>query len=98
MALLALSACNQENENLTRATSAHPEGRIVFDQYNCGRCHEGGEGGLGKRLVGNEALKDIGYVRSRIRDGKGAMPAYPQLSEEELADVSAFVRTLAGWE
>jgi mono/diheme cytochrome c family protein len=96
--LLTLSACASENEHLTRATALHPEGRAFFDQFNCDRCHEGGEGGMGRRMIENTNLRELAYIQDRVRNGKGPMPAYPQLTDEQLRDVALFVRALAGWE
>ena len=100
--LAALAACGGGNENLERATALHPAGREVFEQYNCIRCHENGDGGYGPRLIDNARLRDLEFIKSRVRNGEQAgtaqMPAYPGLSDEELADVANFVRALAGWE
>jgi mono/diheme cytochrome c family protein len=95
-------ACAPQNEALARATAAHPEGRQVFEQYNCIRCHEGGTGGYGKKMIENERLKDLAYIKERIVNGKnlGAaqMPAYPDIPKKDLEEVSRFVQALAGWE
>ena len=98
---VALSGCNRENENLARATAAHPQGRAVFERYNCIRCHENGEGGFGKRMIGNPKLRDLEYITDRILMGKTVgntqMPAFPAMPKAELIEVSKFVRALAGW-
>ena len=67
-------------------------GREVFGQ-NCASCHGGdGGGGTGPKLAGERAYTDAEVVVSQIREGGGGMPAFgDQLSEQELADVSAFV-------
>ncbi len=98
---LGFVACAPQNEALARATAAHPEGRQVFEQYNCIRCHEGGTGGYGKKMIDNERLKDLAYIKERIMNGKilGAaqMPAYPDMPKQDLEEVSKFVQALAGW-
>jgi mono/diheme cytochrome c family protein len=97
-----LSGCNREPENLARATGLHPQGRQVFERNNCIRCHNNGEGGFGKRMVGNLKLRDLDYIRNRVINGKSVgaaqMPPYPNLSKQDLDEVSKFVRALAGWE
>ncbi|NJK46408.1 MAG: cytochrome c [Pleurocapsa sp. SU_196_0] len=98
----AFIACAPQNEALARATAAHPEGRALFEQYNCIRCHEGGTGGYGKRMIDNPRLRDLEYVKNRIVNGKvvGAaqMPAYPDMPRADLEEVAKFVRALGGWE
>ena len=100
--VLGLTACNREPENLARATALHPQGRQVFERNNCIRCHNSGEGGFGKRMVGNVKLRDLEYIRNRVIKGKtvGAaqMPGYPNMDKKDLEEVSKFVRALAGWE
>jgi mono/diheme cytochrome c family protein len=98
----AFIACAPQNEALARATAAHPEGRALFEQYNCIRCHEGGTGGYGKRMIDNPRLRDLEYIKNRIVNGKvvgGAqMPAYPDMPRADLEEVARFVRALGGWE
>jgi mono/diheme cytochrome c family protein len=98
----AFIACAPQNEALARATAAHPEGRALFEQYNCIRCHEGGTGGYGKKMIDNPRLRDLEYIKSRIVNGKdlgGArMPAYSDMPKAELEEVALFVRALGGWE
>jgi mono/diheme cytochrome c family protein len=96
------AACAPQNEALAQATAAHPQGRAIFEQYNCIRCHDAGNGGYGKRMIGNPRLRDLEYIKNRILNGKvvgGAqMPAYPDMPKADLDEVSKFVRALAGWE
>ena len=98
---VSLTACAGENEHLVRATAAHPQGRQLFERYNCIRCHDGGEGGFGKRMIGNPNLRDLEFIKTRVLNGKVVgntrMPAFP-LPKDELEEVSKFVRALAGWE
>lgn len=67
-------------------------GREVFGQ-SCAACHGGeGQGGTGPKLAGEQAYTDAELVVRQIREGGGGMPAFAdQLSEQELADVSAYV-------
>ena len=99
---VALVACAPQNEAMARATAAHPLGRAVFETNNCIRCHDAGDGGYGKRMIGNPKLRDLAYIKNRIINGKtvgGAqMPGYPDLPKRDLEEVAQFVRALAGWE
>ena len=99
---LGLIACRPSNDALVRATALHPEGREVFERYNCIRCHNAGEGGYGATLIGDVRLRDLAFIKTRIREGKrvGAaeMPAFPNMPADELENVAKFVRALAGWE
>ncbi len=99
---LLFTACNRENENLVRATALHPIGREVFDRYNCVRCHNAGQGGYGKRLIGDANLRDTEFIKNRILHGKivgtARMPPFTTISKQELEDVAKFVRALAGFE
>jgi mono/diheme cytochrome c family protein len=99
---IGLVACKPANDNLIHATALHPEGREVFERYNCIRCHNAGEGGYGPRMIGDVNLRALEYIKLRIVNGKrigGAqMPGFPKMPKDELENVSEFVRALAGWE
>ncbi len=103
-AMLLLNSCDNSTQALSRATALHPEGRDVFEKNNCIRCHDNGNGGYGKRMVDNVSLKNLDYIKTRIRTGRiiGAaeMPAFNKttISDKELEEVAGFVRALAGWE
>jgi mono/diheme cytochrome c family protein len=103
-ATLLFVSCDNSTQALSRATALHPEGRDVFEKNNCIRCHENGNGGYGKRMVDNVNLKNLDYIKTRIRVGRimGAaeMPAFSKttISDKELEEVAGFVRALAGWE
>jgi mono/diheme cytochrome c family protein len=103
-ATLLLVSCDNSTQALSRATALHPEGRDVFEKNNCIRCHESGNGGYGKRMVDNVNLKNLDYIKTRIRVGRvmgsAQMPAFSKttISDKELDEVAGFVRALAGWE
>ncbi|HEX2084286.1 MAG TPA: cytochrome c [Solirubrobacteraceae bacterium] len=99
LAALALAACGGGDGG-----GGGPPGRQVVDQGdpaagrevfadNCAACHGGdGGGGTGPRLAGEDALTDADLVVRQIREGGGGMPDFAdRLSDQELADVSAFV-------
>jgi mono/diheme cytochrome c family protein len=69
-------------------------GEGVFASSGCGSCHTmeaaGSSGQVGPNL--DETQPDAELVEDRVRNGAGAMPAFEgQLSDEEIADVTAYV-------
>ncbi|MEF2276846.1 cytochrome c [Deinococcus sp. YIM 134068] len=68
-------------------------GAQVYTSAGCVGCHGAqGQGGAGPRLAGDEKIvKDPVYVHTIITKGKGQMPAFPQLSEQEVYAVSNYV-------
>jgi mono/diheme cytochrome c family protein len=77
------------------AAEGDPEaGSEVFASAGCGNCHvleaAGSTGTVGPNL--DEADPDFEEAVAQIKSGGGGMPAYEgQLSEEEIANVAAFV-------
>ena len=99
VAALALAACGGDGGGTPDTPpqqvvdAGNPaQGREVF-AGNCAACHGGqGEGGSGPGLAGKSEYTDPEAVVDQIRDGGGGMPAFEgRLSEQELADVSAFI-------
>lgn len=76
-------------------------GRQVFletSQPACALCHELADAGS-DRQVGpplDQLRPDHERVRKAVVDGIGAMPAYEDLSEEEIDAVAHYVSTVAG--
>lgn len=75
------------------------KGRTLFADYGCGGCHSladaGATGHVGPSFDGDANLTE-GYVVNRVTNGQGAMPAFGgQLSDEEIADVAAYVTKVA---
>ena len=69
-------------------------GEEVFSSAGCGSCHTleaaGASGTIGPNL--DQSQPDAALVEERVRNGAGAMPAFEgRLSDEEIADVTAFV-------
>ncbi len=69
-------------------------GEEIFASAGCGGCHAleaaGASGTTGPNLDDSDASYDDAY--EQIENGGGGMPAFKdQLSEKELADVTAFV-------
>src|SRR3954468_14272265 len=66
-------------------------GREVF-MRTCSQCHPRGEAGLGPAL--NNKYVPAFMIRTQVRLGLGAMPAFPTsaLSEEDLAAVVRYIQ------
>lgn len=86
--------------SISTAKSGPAAGKIVF-AANCARCH--GAAGQGKlpgtpkfnSAAWQKAQKDADLLQT-IHNGKGRMPRFAgRLSEKEITDALAYVRTLA---
>jgi cytochrome c6 len=74
-------------------------GKAVFASAGCGGCHTLADSDAGGAIGPNldESKPSYELVVDRVANGKGAMPAFgDQLSEEEIADVGAYVSTASG--
>lgn len=77
------------------APEGDPEaGAKVFQSAGCGACHAlaaaGSKGTVGPNL--DQAKPALELVIDRVTNGKGAMPPFRgQLSEQQIADVAAYV-------
>lgn len=74
-------------------------GKNVFASAGCASCHTladaGASGSVGPNL--DEAKPPADLVVERVTNGMGAMPSFKdQLSEEQIADVAAYVSSAAG--
>jgi mono/diheme cytochrome c family protein len=74
-------------------------GKEVFASAGCGSCHTladaGATGTVGPNL--DEAKPSEELVVERVTNGMGAMPSFSdQLSEQQIADVAAYVSSVAG--
>jgi sulfite dehydrogenase len=74
-------------------------GEEVFASAGCGGCHvlqaAGTNGQVGPNL--DEAQPDFELAYDRVSNGQGAMPSFEdQLTEQQIADVAAFVAENAG--
>jgi mono/diheme cytochrome c family protein len=73
-------------------------GKEVFTA-NCAACHTladaGATGAVGPNL--DDAAPDQATVEAKVRTGGGGMPAFEgQLSDDEIANVAAYVSSVAG--
>ena len=74
-------------------------GKAVFSSAGCGGCHTladaGTSGNVGPNL--DDAKPDAALVTDRVTNGQGVMPSFKdQLSEKQIADVAAYVSSVAG--
>jgi mono/diheme cytochrome c family protein len=90
--LLAGSAPAQEPGAVDKAL--FEQGRELFEQ-NCAGCHQSGGGGSPPTfpaLNGNQNLQDLSLIVGNVHQGKGAMPAFTELSAEQIAALATYVR------
>jgi cytochrome c553 len=90
-------------ETTTTETTPAPSGdaaagKVVFTT-NCGGCHTlsdaGTSGTVGPNL--DDAKPDEALVVERVTNGQGVMPPFGgTLTEQQIADVAAYVSTIAG--
>jgi mono/diheme cytochrome c family protein len=76
-------------------------GKAVFASAGCGGCHTladaGATGTIGPDLDQHVAVMGADGIASVIRRGRLGMPAFGgRLSEDEIRDVSAYLRQFAG--
>ena len=88
-------------EETTTETSTTPtlegdpaNGEQIYASAGCGGCHAleaaGSSGSVGPNL--DDSKPDFALVVDRVTNGQGAMPSFSdQLSEQEIADVAAYV-------
>lgn len=74
-------------------------GKTVFASAGCGGCHTlsdaGSNGSVGPNL--DDLQPDEATVAEMVTNGGGGMPSFSdRLSEQEIADVAAYVSSVAG--
>ena len=94
---LALTGCDAGTGGYVDEGS-QGAGKQLFQQA-CGSCHTladaGTSGTVGPNL--DEAQPDEALVVERVTNGQGVMPSFAdQLSEQQIADVAAYVSSVAG--
>ncbi len=83
----------------TKGTGDAEAGAAVFASAGCGSCHAladaGSSGAVGPNL--DELHPSDAQVVVIVTDGRGAMPPFSgQLDEQQIADVAAYVSSVAG--
>ncbi len=84
----------------TTAAAADPAladaGAKLFSsvQPSCAGCHPNGgkNKGVGPVLLGTK--RDDAYIHNQLKNGKGAMPAYPNLTDEQQNQLIAYIRSI----
>ena len=100
LALLALGACNAAwSQNAATGDAAN--GKRVYLAIGCYTCHgRAGQGGAMNYPAPALAQTQmpVGVFTGFVRAGPNDMPAYVQsvLSDKDLADIHAFLRSLPG--
>ena len=85
----------EDDDRRRRRSRATPRtASEVFASAGCGGCHTleaaGSSGNVGPNL--DDSKPDVALVVDRVTNGQGAMPSFEdQLSEQEIADVAAYV-------
>jgi len=70
-------------------------GKKIFDKYGCYQCHDhDAKGGAGARLAPSPV--PFAIFSRYVRKPKGEMPPYTSkvVSDQELADIYAFLKTI----
>jgi mono/diheme cytochrome c family protein len=99
LVLLALAGCGAQRRGEPSAPPVRPtsakeaRGQRLFAQ-KCYSCHPGGESGLGPSL--NDKPLPEAAIKTQIRKGVGAMPAFPpeELSDDDVDAIAGFVQAL----
>ena len=91
-------ACGDHSHSHDEEDAAHIEaldadletGEEIYSG-NCSGCHgANAEGGNGPELVG----VDLAHFVHVIQDGSGSMPAFPDLTDQDIADIYGYVQSL----
>ena len=84
----------------TDRMSAEAAGKTVFlGVSGCGACHTLADAGSTGTIASNldEKAPSVERVRDVVANGSGAMPPFrKQLTEQQIADVAAYVAAVAG--
>jgi len=95
--LLLLIAAPVISAPQTAPSGNAEKGKQLFMKQNCYYCHgTSGQGGRDGARIAQTALNVQGLIRY-VRKPTGAMPAFTEkiLSDQELTDIYAFLRSLA---
>ena len=97
--LLLLTACGTARKvppvapPVPMAAESVATGHHEFIEY-CHQCHPHGEGGLGP-AINNKPLPGF-LIRFQVRQGLGAMPAFPErvISDDELDAIVSYLKAV----
>ena len=68
-------------------------GQQVFTS-TCNACHPGGQQGVGPSMVGVSGRLSDAQITQVVRQGRGGMPASAGLTDQQVTDLLAYLRTL----
>jgi mono/diheme cytochrome c family protein len=99
--LALMLGCGHKHRGEPQGPSVKPDnvaeavGARLFSRF-CFQCHPNGEAGLGPAL-NDKPLPELA-IRTQIREGVGAMPAFDGdlLTDEEVAAIARYVQDLRG--
>lgn len=92
---------NADNNAGNNANSAVAAGKVVWDGNSCAGCHGAdgktvGGAGPATNALTSAAIqgKTDAVLSDSIKNGKGNMPPYSTLSDAQITNVIAFIRSL----
>jgi mono/diheme cytochrome c family protein len=97
--LLALGMIAPAIAQQAPADPAQMQAGAALYEQNCSGCHQIDGSGLPPdfpALAGNANLGDVGLVVGNVHNGKEAMPAFPDLTADELAALTTYIRNSWG--
>jgi mono/diheme cytochrome c family protein len=86
--LLTLSGCSKKEQNLPKSA----KGEEIF-RHACLSCHQPGPNGSIFQI--STQKNNLSFFREHIRSGSWVMPAFPQLSDDELNKVADYALSQA---
>ncbi len=99
LACLFLVACSTGDEDVD-AILALTGDQVAGEQVyldNCATCHlDDGSGDVGPSLIDHVPHHDDSILVETILNGKGGMPAFDTLTDQEVADVLSYLRATFG--
>jgi mono/diheme cytochrome c family protein len=99
LAVVGLALWLRPETATTAVTGDATAGKAVFASAGCAGCHTlsaaGATGQVGPNL--DAAKPSASLVEERVRSGLGVMPSFStRLSDQQIADVAAYVSSVAG--
>jgi mono/diheme cytochrome c family protein len=95
LAIASFAGAQTPTSTAAAPTGDAVNGKKIFDKYGCYQCHDhDAKGGAGARLVPNPV--PFAVFSHYVRQPKGEMPPYTSkvVSDQELADIYAFLKTI----
>ncbi len=95
-ALTALTGCgsNERTSSIGKLTGTASSGASVY-ATKCLSCHgSDGRSGSAREDIAHEARDDSDEAIDKILGGGGGMPSFSNLSDQDIADLVAYLKTL----